>query len=377
MEINKVESFISELKNITNNALEINYSLTEMASNDFLEKIKESEHFKDLTIKKIKRLLDDYSKDNNKKQAIINNIKNLFKNSWDGAYSELTAYDFLNLVFYNKCEIQVDNIELEQTLARYCSNTHKSTIDGYLEDYFTYFEVKTLASRCMKLLDKIKREVECYDENNYFKIKSNCYTSLEIKNNAYRELKKEILEAKRRQLSFLNSKIVDGLHLTLIYEKKKHLFEYHTCENSFAMAERLERLPLEHYKQFVTDGKFIKIFVCNSLCSDNFVRYDKDFFRSLARRVFCKLTKEEKIFDNNSKLKTSDIARCLGGLMFIIDLSPNIKEKIEKPENLYEVYFYKNPNADIEHSLLDVSFVYEYLRKAKSCICDDFRFDNY
>lgn len=375
MEVDKVESFISELKNITNNALKIDYNLTEIASNIFLEKIKESENFKDLTIKKVKRLINDYSNDN--KKVIIENVEKLFKNNWDGAYSELTAYDFLNLVFDNKCEIQVENIELEQTLAKYCPDAKKSTIDGYLEDYFTYFEVKTLASRCMKLLDKIKHEVECYDENNYFKIKSNCYTGLEIKNNAYSELKNEILEAKRKRQSSLDSKVVDGLHLTLIYEKKKYLFEYHTCENSFAMAERLERLPLEHYKQFVTDGKFIKIFVCNSLCSDNFVRYDKDFFRSLARRVFCKLTKEEKIFDNNSKLKTSDIARCLGGLMFIVDLSPKIKEEIEKPENLYEVYFYKNPNTDIEHSLLDIGFAHEYLHKAKSCICDDFRFDNY
>lgn len=94
----------------------------------------------------------------------------------------------------------------------------------------------------------------------------------------------------------LEQKPTDKLEgIDKVLETTAVLVETHVCDDAFEMAQRLERLPLYNYKQFV-DGMFMKIFVCHSLNINSSLSCHRDFFRSLARRVFCKLTKDSIIF---------------------------------------------------------------------------------
>ena len=266
-----------------------------------------------------------------------------------------------------------------------------SAIDGATNDGLVFFEIKTLTQRLTDLIIKLKNEFECIDENNYFVFTSDYPMSLEINGDqVYASLRNEIQESKKTKKKFLSSEIVKGLNIKFYYEPKilgqwdetsdffdttTILIESHICESSYEQAKRLERLPLYNYKQFF-DGMFIKIFVCHSLNINGSLICHRDFFRSLARRVFCKLTKEDDIFDDNSKLTTAEIAKHLSGIMFIVDNSTNEKIDLSNPKKLYKVYLYSNPNTDWSHKFLSFRNFCVALNGIQH-ECDDFEFDNY
>lgn len=374
----KLSNLIKEIKTITNNDFYLEISKIKTKDNYFLIRIQTSESFKKYTLDKIKRLYDTYKDDAYQKKIILEDIKKLFFNNWDGAYSELIAYDLLNLIFDNPCKIQINDIKKEHTLAKYCNDAEVSDIDGYLEDAICFFEIKTLRSRLYELINKLKSELESHSINDCFIIQSDYPLSLEITSDkSYSALKKEILNAKRNKERSLASKTIRGLFFRFYYERQPVLIESHNCETNYQMAERLERLPLNQYKQYV-DGQFIKAYVCNGLNLNNNLICNEEFFRALARRVFCRLTKVEDVFDDNSDLSTAFIAKHLSGLLFIVDLSANIQKKIDNPKDLYEVYLYSNPNAEFANKLIGFrNFQFNLNMKNIKNTCDDFEYDNY
>ena len=372
-----LKDFIAEIKNITNNEFQLIESKIKNKNNYFLSRIELIPNFKMLTLQKIHRLYNTYKEDNYQKNIILNNIKKLFTNNWDGAYSELTTYDLLNFVLNEPCKIQINDIKKENTLAKYCVNSEVSEIDGFNEDIVSFFEIKTLRNNLNDLMYKIKQELQSFNKNDYFVIQSDYPTCIEIKdNNSYAKLKNEIAIARKTKKNYLSSKAIKGLNLKFYYEPQSVLIESHTCENPFEMAKRLETLPIKNYSQFV-DGRFIKIFVCNALNINNSIIENRDFFRALARRVFCKLTKEEQVFDEDSGLTRAFIAKKLSGLLFIVDLSSTDKI-FDDFSKAYKVYAYSNPNADFKNRFIGFrNLVYSLNIKGIKTDFDDFEADNY
>lgn len=386
-----VKSFLQEVNNVCNNEICIKETSIRDKDNYFLHKIETLDTFKKINIERIKRLYSIYKNDCHAKNVIKNDIKKLFYNSWDGAYSELITYDLMNLIFDKPCKIQIEDIPIDNTLAKFCNQKEVSAIDGATNDGLVFFEIKTLTQRLTDLIIKLKNEFECRDENNYFVFTSDYPMSLEINGDqVYASLRNEIQEAKKTKKKFLSSEIVKGLNIKFYYEPKildqwdetsdffdttTILIESHICESSYEQAKRLEYLPLYNYNQFV-NGRFIKIFVCHNLNIHGSLICQRDFFRALARRVFCKLTKEDKIFDDNSKLTTAEIAKHLSGIMFIVDNSTNEKIDLSNPKKLYKVYLYSNPNTDWSHKFLSFRNFCVALNGIQH-ECDDFEFDNY
>lgn len=387
----KIESFFNEINSICNNEINIKESSLRDKNNYFLYKIEQSKQFKEINIKRIKRLYDSYKDKDYEKKVILDDITKLFYNQWDGAYSELLAYDLMNLISQKPCKIQISNLDVSKTLARECKDKNVSAIDGYCDEGLIFFEIKTLTQRLSDLIYKLKQDLESRNSDDYFLFTSDYPMNLEINGDCkYAELKKEILEAKKHKKDFLCSEVIKGLNIKFYYEKKpidkldginrvlettSVLVETHVCEDAFEMAQRLERLPLYNYKQFV-DGMFMKIFVCHSLNINSSLICHRDFFRALTRRVFCKLTKDNTVFDYNSNLTTADIAKHLSGLMFIVDNSLNEHLDISNNKQLYKVYLYANPNTDWNHRF--VGFRNFHLKlNGISHECDDFEFDNY
>ena len=68
---------------------------------------------------------------------------------------------------------------------------------------------------------------------------------------------------------------------------------------------------------------------------NNHIVCSENFYRALARRVFCRLVKVKTVHDGTSDKSTSFIAKRLGGLMFIVDLSANTNEFIEILKDQY------------------------------------------
>lgn len=376
--LNNVESYLRKINLITKGACTIDPKKIRINNNHFLNKICTSPIFKQRTLDKFQRLYAIYEDNDYYKNVIINNLKKLFANTWDGAYSELTAYDFFNLILDSPCDLQLKNISKDRTLAKYCYKSEVSEIDGFIKEALVYFEIKSLMSRLDELIIKLKSELSCYDDENCFIIQSDYVKdNIEINDDKqYAQLKAEILDAKKQRKCYIHSNIIKGLNFRLHY-KRDIIVETHVCESPFEMAQRLEKRPLLHYNQFV-DGMFIKVFVCTSLKTNGGLICSRDFFRALSRRVFCKLTKEDEKFDDNSDLTISFIAKHLSGLLFIVDYSTSNDKRVVSPEELYKGYLYANPNALISSKFVGFrNLAIAIDKKQMVGDIDDFAADNY
>ncbi len=377
MDIVEFEPFINDIKQITDNNFLLKSKSICIHNNDFLFKIKTSDSFKRITLNKIERLYNIYKNDDYQRKAILNDIQKLFYNSWDGAYSELSTYDFINFVSENPCKIQINDIKKENTLAKYCYKTDVSEIDGYSRDIISFFEIKTFKIRLPDIISRLKSELENNDKEDFFAISTNYPHNIEIKDDrVYAKLKREILEAKKMKCKNLSSQVLKGMHFNFYYEPQI-ILEIYSGESPYQAAQRLEYFPLQDYKQFV-DGHFLKIFFCSKLSSHQWLYCNKDFFRALSRRVFCRLTKIDEKFDENSDLITSFIAKRIGGLLFIVDLSCDSNKIIENPADLYQVYVYSNPNAEFASSFIGYrNFCFQLSKRKVKFDCDNFEYDNY
>ena len=113
----------------------------------------------------------------------------------------------------------------------------------------------------------------------------------------------------------------------------------------------------------------------------DFGDFNNMFYRSLARRTFIEL---DKISENaaehssvyaNTNLKVSDVAKNLAGIIFIDDKSA--EEKLAK--NLYNAYFYLNPNYKnkIPLTIRKMEKYFRNRREIQIQDFDDFKWDNY
>ncbi len=375
-------------------------------NNYFLISYITSSFFKDQTLIKIKSLYDTYKDNQYYKDVIIDIINKLFYYNWEGAYSELTTYYFLNLCFEEKCELQIqentNGLTIKNTLARYFENKKFSDIDGFNKQLGSFFEIKSLENDTKSQLEKLKKELFNHSEikNQDFKFTFNSKDGFKIKN--YNGVKKEIEQGKKELLEYIekqnqenkerpqdkqrkvikklviNSKTNPGLTITLCIDQII-VIEFQMEETSFQKAEMLELKPLENPYQFV-DGSFMKIFVCTGLNARKEINYDRDFARALSRRVFIKLAKDHTpIKGTKPQLTRSDISKHLCGLLFITDLSANKEyvRDLNDQKALYRAFAYLNPNAKYKHTEYLFRQIRFYLRNLNWRDVDDFRFDNY
>ena len=362
-------SFINDINHICENKLQINYDAIKIKNNIFIQQFNSSEIFKYHTIQKIENLYKTY-KDSDNEKPLLDDIASLLYSNWDGMYSELTAYHCLNLCLQEPCEIQIINPQLK-TLASYCKKAKVSAVDGFSQDLVSYFEIKSLNPHYNELLCKLKNELQSFEENNYFTFEVHALAEI----NDYTSLKKEIEDAKNSKIKYLSSKTNKGVNFRFFYNKKSVIIDMKQECTPYELASKLEYLPLKSYKQFV-EKNFIKIFVSTNLNINRETINDSEFFRALARRVFVKLTKENETFDNNSDLSTSEIAKTIGGLIFIVDKSNTDEITLNsKPQDLYNMYVYSNPNAKKQCSFLGYRN-FTYCNKMIKKI-DDFTYDNY
>lgn len=365
---------LRDINAICNNRINIAEKDCRPENNFFLQKCFYNKIFREQSLRKIERLYSKYKNNDKEINYAIELIKGLFSKNWTGSYSELCAYDLINLCFENPCNIQLTNKEKIKTLAKFYKNRKgTTTVDGYISDILTFFEVKSLSNNTLEQINKLKNEI-------YQETSGNFRFSVEYPDDEdisdYGSLKREILYAYKDRIKFFSSSTNPKFNIRLYYNEKI-IIDMHAIETSFAKAERLEMLPLNKAYQFV-DGHFIKIFVCHSLNLNNSLIDDYTFFRSLSRRVFCKLTKDNTLIDLNCSLSVSDVAKKLSGLMFIVDLSATKVEKsVNNPKQLYNVYLFANPNADFGHDFIGFRNFYQVLNGVNKRCADDFQYDNY
>lgn len=360
---------------------ELNIKTQEVCRNNITGALldeKNFEYFRNSMQKRFQRLHKYFTNE----PHILDTIKNLHsEKNWEGALCELITYDLLSSTKYN-VTLQ-KQLQVNKTLAKYIKNKGATEIDAYMDVYNTNFEIKSLKDNIKEIIDNLTKNFKQYVTCEY-----NYDIEYSILQNKFADLKNELkrnINNNSEDFAF-RSTICDGLLFHVYYTRPNITSTIH-CYSPYAEAEALERLPLSKYHQLSIDKPNIKVFVTHPWINGNC--YNSLFgpeilFRSLARRVFCKLSKVRKPYDSSSKVTSRKIAKTITGLMFIVDNSvESSKNKYNKNNSdfsVFDVYLFWNPNVYKKNKIIGFNQLEEDLGTRGLNVIrliDDFASDNY
>lgn len=323
----------------------------------------------------------EYLKEILKQINLIASTKN-----WEGAFAELSVFDHLNQDilgsknFLNKPiepNVTIDKIE---TFA-YELGKKEANLDGFIESYGLYFDIKCLKDIVDEILQGIYKELKVYLETSNFNISAEYQLDIsysdfqERRNELLSELKESINQNEKTQ--YIKSSIIDSLSYRLIWGNgvSTTVSTYHPYRH----AENYHKLIFNNADQFVKDKLSIIIYVSfpwyNGVIR-SFSNSNIQFYRSFARRVFCQYRNDNTKFSSfnskfSSELSMYEVSNYISGILFLEDDMILSKE----PSNTnVKSYLYLNPNAK---KTLKNSLVFDYLIRLNNIDFDDFEYDNY
>jgi len=339
--------------------------------------------FSDCFVARLKRLNEIYHVHDPHRKNIIDQVNLIATDNWEGAYSELAAFDFLN----QECDAKTKPIELNvnvipnRTYALECGGKGPANLDGWYADWDVFFDVKSLKDNAKEILTGICSDVYARLGKGTFLIRPTypLHMPIEIlqerRNDVLAELLQRIdLTTKPR---LLHSGIVDELDYRIEWKPGISITE--SGYNPFEHAEQHYTLAFRHVKKYVKDRPFFLVFVCfpwfNGIVTD-FSSFNESFYRSFARRVFCQYIRNPMTLSSlNKDFKgtetTYGVSRKLAGILFLEDRC--IDGRHPDSRNVCG-RFYFNPNAD---NKLTYTLFYDCTLQQRLCWRDDFAHDNY
>lgn len=362
---------------------ELNIKTKDVCRNNFTGALLDEnnfEYFINSMQKRLQRLRKYFANE----PHILDTIKKLHsEKNWDGALCELITYDLLSSTGY---EVTLQKqLQVEKTLAKYIHNKGATEIDAYMHVYNTNFEVKALKDNIKEITDNIKEGFSQYITCEYdYDIEA------DFLNKNFNNIKQELTDNINKNSNIedfsFRSKVCERLFFR-VYNLRPSIISTVHCYNPYEEAEILEKLPLSKYHQLSIDRPNIKVFVVhpwiNGNCYSGLVEPEV-LFRSLARRVFCRLSKIETPYDGRSNLTYSTIAKTITGLMFIVDnsvkSSKNKHNKNDSDFSIFDVYLFWNPNVYRQNKIIGFNQLEEDLgHRGLNVIrlIDDFKGDNY
>ncbi len=343
----------------------------------------EFKSFSNCFIERLKRLNKVYPNADANRKNIIDQLNLIASDNWEGAYSELAAFDFLN----QECDAKIAPIDLnididaKRSYAIDMGGKGPANLDGHYAGWDIYFDVKVLKDNAKELLGGICDDVYARLGKSKFLIRPEyplhmTYDDIEKNRQALiKELIDEIDVTKETR--FIRSKIIDELAYRI--ELTSGVSVTISGYNPYEHAEKHYKLAFRHVKKFVKDRPFFLVFVVfpwfNNVITD-FRQSNRIFYRSFARRVFCQHIKDTQSFSSfNKKYKGTDTvydaSRKLSGILFLEDqciLSDQPKEFNVKS------YVYFNPNAD---NKIRNTFFFDCILQQRLNEIEDFEHDNY
>lgn len=305
--------------------------------------------------------------------------------NWDGAYAELVAYD----VMYN--DYLPGELELNVTLPAdrsYAGDLggKETNQDGYISEYYLFFDVKALTDTTGIILDGIIQEA-----SNKAGVNDKCnvmaeYPPVDIEEE-YRQNRRQLMQELQ---DFLVKNVPTELkgksHFTSnIIQRLSYRILWGSGVNSttgvygpYEHAENCRHIIFQRYmKTFMKHDKSMIVLVNFPWYNhriNNFSDGDEWFYRSLARRTFCAYKHlPEPMNAIVAKYKGTEtiheVSQHLSAIMYIDDHSID--------SDTYSCHLYINPNAvnKIDYGL---SYLKQVVQKADShSLVDNLQNDNY
>lgn len=335
---------------------------------------------------RLKRLKSIYDASPTSLQKLIVQVNEIASiKNWQGAFAELAAFDHLNNDLLEKNNFLFSPIEIDVTLPKEESfalelNKQEANLDGYIDEFGLYFDIKVLKDNVGEILDGIYKDLQT-GRQDLLNIAAEydlglSYGILQNQRNQLRTELLEVLDGNKKPRNF-RSKVIPDLSFVFTWERG--------VSTAIRTYTPFSHAKNHHKNIFIYANKFLKkhptFIIYVSFPWYNQVLNSKNndaFFRSYARRVFCQYLNHSTSFSTISPGFSGtdslyDVSTYLTGIIFLEDdtiLShkpdiTNVKSSI-----------YLNPNA--KNALPGAgSMVNGFLHKICNNAFDNFEDDNY
>lgn len=357
--------------------------------------------FRNNFIERLKRLNNYFYNSEEHIKEIINTAKQIGQTSgykWAGSYSELVALDYW-IQFENLSDINFPDRgsvnDFADSIAKQIGNQEIDLdISFNLSTKKIFTDVKCLIPTHTELTDQILGRLKTKTEEqdyligidnvfdvDYLRTKADFIYELQS-GNLIDELEK-IINKKEGYYSH-TLKSGDKASFRISYSKSDRNTVLTTMREMepYKLAIDYKYKILDYYNKLLIKESSLITLVINPWFNQELNMPKGEFFstflRSLSRRIFIELTKDNTdlstIFPELSgkNLKISDIASKISGLIFIKDNSV-----MESGKEINDVYIYLNPNAT--NTILKRSDfnILSWSPKINQPFIDDFFYDNY
>lgn len=332
-----------------------NYDLGKDSMNPVINALMHTNKFTTNFTHRLNRLKTIYSKELDCLKEIIIQVNEIADDkNWEGAFAELAAYDHLNsgLLKYTDKPIK-PNITFPN-IKSFSSELGKqeTNLDGVIEEYQIYFDVKCLKDNVKDILCGIYNELKTH-----LKVGNLIITPEYELNISYEDFKKKrtlILNELKAELNiktkkkYIKSKVIDNLSYRILWEKGL-LSTIHTYD-PFKHAKDYHRTIFNYTNKFIKDEPtmiVLVVFPWYNLVISDFANSNTHFYRAFSRRIFCQYKNDDSSFKTfNSSFKGNhtiyEISRYLTGIVFLED-NTILSDDPEKTN--VKSYVYLNPNA--------------------------------
>lgn len=304
-------------------------------------------------------------------------LRDLAGRSWQGAWAELSAID---VVGADASALAVE-VPINTTLGIRHGVRASYLLDGLVggdPEFGLPFEVKIWRSRIETQLRRIGDAVIKRDGKPIMPNYDRSLATPHLDQSLVNEIADAIVSAQQSGGATLRHAELPGVDFR--WPGGGVRISEHSYD-AYRRAQESELLVLEKAEQLRDDGANLRVYVTHpwiDLESTSYFSQPKTLFRSLARRVFCRLTRDLRPIENvlpasalaGKGVTVADVAMRLGGLMFVVDQPSDASG----PTSRTDRYLYLNPNVRRENS---IDIQWEHYVDRRLTDFDDFAHDNY
>jgi hypothetical protein len=332
---------------------------------------------------RLARLSKCYPIDDRNRKVILNRIADIaMDTTWEGAFSEITAYDYFNFVLPKGHRDTTALINLDETIdgsfTYKCESGEKgpANLDGRFNMFGIYFDVKAFKDNVQDILDTVFKKVNNNPGRENLKLVPEYsynvhYNELSAKMNSLIEELVSAFTPETRK-SFYRSNILPEYSFRAIWGSGSVSTE--RVYNPNEIADKYHLGTFRYYDKFTKDAPFILVYVVFPwfyMTSIEFRDPDKTLYARYSRDVFCNYTSSLRTM--NSIIKEfqgpstiGDISKAISAILFIEDKSINLTSQDESTKT--NAILYLNPYA--RQSIANTEFVRTIKENKFTKICE-------
>jgi hypothetical protein len=315
------------------------------------------ETFTENFIARLKRLARVYSAFGHDRQSVMNTVRQIASRTWEGAFAELTAYDYFNCRSAGWQSIVGNvatnvNIDGARTYARHFGRPGDANLDGQFRPYEVFFDVKAFKDNVKEILEGVYDEVHrCYASDKpeiaaEYPLALH-YEGLQLKRSA---LVNELVNAfdPRHRSTFFKSSVLPEFSFRAKWGAGVLMTTHE--HDPYDFAKRYYFDVFNHADKFVRDRPSFIVYVVfpwYNLLTEGFEGHNERFYRSFARRVFCEFRHLKHLMSSRIPGFTGpptiwEVSQDLSAILFLEDKTiRGDSDEMTKTD----AYCYVNPNA--------------------------------